>query len=152
MSNQNPWSPTPPGPPANPYGSDLLVTFGPNGAGDVDATGVLVTGIGVLAQAAVLAQTTPTGSLIVAPNECIDIRQLISKGMTQAQITNLGAVVKAVLQRDQRIISASVTASWNNATSTLTLVEVIRPSAGPTFTLTLTISQVQVSYIYQAQS
>lgn len=132
--------------PANPYGSDLLVSFSGNGNGDIDAGGALATGIQVLAQSLVMAQTTPQSSLLGDSTQCFDVRAWISKGMTQAQISGLGLVAQKQILRDQRVTAATVTASWNWATSTLTLVEQIQSTLGP-FTLTLNVTAVTVQML-----
>lgn len=132
--------------PSSPYGTDLLVTFAGNGNGDIDASGVLASGIMVLAQSLTMAQTTPQASLLGDQSQCFDVRGWISAGMTQGQISGLGIVVKNQLLKDQRVTSATITPSFNYSTSTLTLIEQIQSTLGP-FTLTLNVSQVSVQML-----
>jgi hypothetical protein len=137
--------------PTNPWGTDLWV--GPNADGvlDIDPSGRVVSGLPVLVQSVVMAQTTPTGSLIGSPDECDDLRLGLSSGMTVDQIQAIKSRVTAVLLRDQRITQVKVSVAYSFATATLTITETIQSSAGP-FTLTLTISQaagLAVGVLYQ---
>lgn len=131
---------------ANPYGTDLWI--GPNAQGvlDIDSSGRSVSGIGVLSQSVVMRQTTPTGSLLGAPNDCFDLRSWISAGFTQGQIQQLSAYIQTQLLRDQRILAVDVSATYSFETAVLTVVEKIQSSNGP-FTLTLSVSQVSVSML-----
>ena len=126
--------------PNNPWGSDLWI--GPNADGvlDLDPSGRVVTGLPVLIQSVIMRQTTPTGSLIGAPDECFDLRSFVSTGMTATQIQSLQSFITSQLLRDQRVTSAQVQANFNFGTSTLTVTEVIGSSLGP-FTLTLSVGQ-----------
>ena len=126
--------------PDNPWGSDLWI--GPNADGvlDLDPSGRVVTGLPVLIQSVIMRQTTPTGSLIGAPDECFDLRSFVSTGMTATQIQSLQSFITSQLLRDQRVTSAKVQANFNFGTSTLTVTEVIGSSLGP-FTLTLSVGQ-----------
>ena len=130
----------------NPYGSDLLVTTTSGGVIDIDPGGILVEGIGVFAQSLFMRQTTPLGSLLNAPNDCIDVRSWVSRGMTIAQLQQLQSIVKGQILRDQRAIAAQVGATFNFGTANLTLTEQIQSTLGP-FTLTLSVSQVTAAYL-----
>ena len=130
----------------NPWGTDLALIIGPTGALDIDATSRLSSGIQTLAQSLVMRQTTPTGSLIGAENDCFDVRQWLSAGKTPSEINQLQAAVQSQLLRDQRVIMCNVQASYDLASSTLKLIESIQSSLGP-FTLTLTVSQVAVTML-----
>jgi len=131
----------------NPYGTDLWVSIGSDGTIDVDPTMREVSGVYVLAQSLVIRQLNSLGAFLGYPDEGINIRSWLSKGFTQAQIQQLGAQVQAQLQRDQRVTSAVVSASFVFATGTLTLVENVQCGAGP-FTLTLGISRVSTSVLF----
>ena len=140
--------------PSNPWGTDLWI--GPNAQGvlDLDPSGRTVSGLAVLVQSVLMRQTTPTGSLIGAPDECFDIRGFVSSGMTATQIQSLQSLIQSQLLRDQRITSASVQASFNFATSTLTVQEQVQSGLGP-FTLTLSVGQasaLSVNVLYSGGS
>lgn len=129
--------------PAAIFGTDLWLGVNEDGALDIDATMRETSGIQVLAQSLAIRQLNNPGAAIAYPDECINIRSWLSRGMTQAQIQQLAAQVKGQLLRDQRVTGATVQASYNTATSTLTMVEYITTGAGR-FTLTLSVSQLTV--------
>jgi hypothetical protein len=135
----------------NPYGSDLAVEFQANGSADIDPTCREVSGLGVLVQSVIMRQTTPLGSVIGAPEDCMDLRQLISQGLNPSQVQQIGPAIRQQLLRDQRVIGAVVSASYNLATATLTIAEKIQPSAGPTFTLTIAVSKVTLQLLLNGQ-
>jgi hypothetical protein len=128
----------------NPYGSDLWLSIASDGSADIDPTCREVSGIGVLVQSAIMRQITPTGSLIGAPDDCTDLRALISRGMKGSDIQQVIATVRGQLLRDQRITSAVITGNFNPATATLTMVEAIESGAGP-FTLTIEVGQLTLA-------
>jgi phage baseplate assembly protein W len=124
---------------SNIYGTDLWVGFNAAGQLDIDATCRETSGIQVLAQSLVMRQLTPLGSVIGAPNECIDLRTMISKSMTLVQIQQVASTVKGQLLRDPRVQLVTVTSSFSLASSVLTLQENVLSGLGP-FTLTLAVS------------
>ena len=128
----------------NPWGTDLWLGPNANGVLDLDPSGRTVTGLPVLIQSVIMRQSTPTGSLVGAPDECFDLRGFLSAGMTATDIQALQGFIQSQLLRDDRILACSVSASYTFATSTLTVVERIQSSLGP-FTLTLSVSQVSSS-------
>lgn len=135
---------------SNIFGTDLWLGISADGALDIDATCRETSGLHVLAQSLAARQTTAPGTFIGAPDDCFDIRSWLSRGMTQAQIQQLGSQVQAQLLRDQRVQAVNVTSSYNVATSTLTLVEQVTSGAGP-FTLTLIVSQVTIQVLLNGQ-
>lgn len=131
---------------SNYFGSDLWLGVGPDGSLDIDASMREISGIHVLAQSLIMRQFTPTGSSIANPDDCIDLRNYLSAGLTQAQIQQIGAVIQSQLRRDQRVQSVAVNVSFNSSNSTLTVVENVVSSAGP-FTLTLAVSNVNIAIL-----
>ena len=136
--------------PANPWGNDMALTVGPSGQLDLEPTMRDVTGIQVLVQSLVARQTTATGSVLAVPDDCFDVRDWISKGMTTSEINQLGPQVEAELLKDERVQTVSVTAQFSLQTSTLILTELIRSAFGP-FKLVLTLTASSVSYIISSQ-
>lgn len=132
--------------PASPFGSDVWI--GPNAQGilDLDPSLREVSGLPVLIQSVVMRLTTPTGSAIDAPDDCIDLRSYISKGLTVAQIGQVKNVITTQLLRDQRILNAQVSVSFSFQTSIMTVVMAIQSSIGP-FTLTINVSAVTVTQL-----
>jgi hypothetical protein len=130
----------------NPYGIDFWI--GPNATGQLDADPSMrtTTGRGLLSQSLLCRQTTPRGSVVDCPNDCLDIRDMVSSGMTQAQITALASQIQQELLKDQRVSGAIVTATFSNATSTLTITEQIQSGYGP-FTLVLAVTSLTVKIL-----
>jgi hypothetical protein len=131
---------------ANYFGTELWLGIGPDGSLDVDPAMRETSGLQVLAQSLVMRQFTPTGSSIGNPNECVDLRNFLSAGLTQSQTQQIGAVVQQQLLRDQRVQTVSVQATFNTSTGILTVTENIVSNAGP-FTLTLSVSNVTVTLL-----
>jgi hypothetical protein len=126
---------------ASPFGTDLASLPNPaaNGVIDLDPSMVEATGRVLLAQSLIRRQTTPRGSVIDAPNDCLDVRQFVSAGMTQADLSQLGRQIKKELEKDQRVTSADIAVTYTSSSKTLTLIEGINSAAGP-FTLTISTS------------
>jgi hypothetical protein len=136
-----------PGSAPNPYGIEFWLGFIPGPGStviDADPTMRVATGRQLLVQSLLCRQTTPVGSVIDCPNDCLDIRDSLSDGMTAADIMALASTVQNELQKDQRVISATVTGTFMN--STLTLVESIQSGYGP-FQLVLSVSGVTVQLL-----
>lgn len=131
---------------STPYGTDLFLVIGSDGSMDVDPTMREVSGLQTLVQSLVMRQFTPTGSVIGSPDDCVDVRQWLSKGMTASEAQQLGAVVQAQLLRDPRVKSAQVSAIYNSASNSITLTENITGGAGP-FKLVISVSNLTVSIL-----
>ena len=139
--------------PQNPYGLDFWIGFapGPNkNAGntllDADPSMRTVTGRALLVQSLLCRQPTPRGSVIDCPNDCINLVDYVSAGMTAAAISQLYGTIQNELRKDQRVFSATVTGSYSFQTSTLTLNEAIQSGYGP-FSLVLAVSSVTVTLL-----
>jgi hypothetical protein len=128
----------------NVFGTDIWASISSSGQIDIDPSARETGGIQVLVQSLVMRQTTPLGSLLGAPDDGIDLRNLLSKGMTLAQIQEVGGTVRAQLLRDPRVQGAVVTPFFNQATNTLTLNEQIQSSAGP-FVLVISVNQLTIT-------
>lgn len=133
--------------PTNPYGQDFAIVL-VNGVLDFLPTMGTTTGRTLLVQSIICRQTTPTGSVIDCPNDCFDVRDWISEGMTTAQLANLGTAVSNELQKDTRLTSVYVAATFNFATGQLSLAEKFTSGYGP-FSFTLAISQVTGALLLQ---
>lgn len=134
-------------PPTNPYGTDFwLGSASPTAPLDFDPSMRLTTGRQLLSQNIVSRLSTARGTVIDCPNDCYDVRDLLSDGMTQSQINALFGQVQQEIEKDQRVQSASVTGSYSAQTSTLTLSIAIQSLYGP-FPLTLAITAVSVSIL-----
>jgi hypothetical protein len=140
-------------PTTSPYGTDLGTFPNPaaNGAIDLDPGMIECTGRTLLAQSLVRRQTTPTGSVIDCPNDCLDLRGWLSNGLTQSQIQAQAGVIKTELLKDERVLDAQVQLTYNFATQTLVIVENITSGYGP-FSMTLTVNAVTVTVLMSNQS
>jgi hypothetical protein len=137
--------------PATLFGSCLATL--PNAQGQIDLTPDMqvATGFDVLAQSLIRRQTTPRGSCLSSPNDCIDIRAtLLSKGVSQSQLGAIAQIIRTELLKDQRVLSAAVSISLDTTTGTVTIQENLQSAAGP-FTLTLTLTQSTVAFIVKGQ-
>jgi hypothetical protein len=130
----------------DPFGVDFWI--GPNASGqmDFDTTMRTVTGRDLLSQSLLCRQTTPTGSVIDNPQDCFDVRDWVSEGMTQAQLAALSQTITNELLKDQRVLDVQVKVAFNFATSRLDITEAFQSSYGP-FTLTLSVSNVTVQLL-----
>ena len=133
-----------------PWGSCLATL--PNAQGQIDLTPdmQIATGRQVIAQSLVRRQTTPRGSVLTSPNDCLDIRQMISQGVTQSQLQAYASSLRTELLRDQRVLSAAVQISYDPVKNVTTITENVQTSAGP-FTLTLTLSTGSIAVILAGQ-
>lgn len=128
----------------NPYGIDLQSL--PNSQGVIDLDPGMIEGSGrtLLAQSLVRRFTTPRGSVIDAPNDCLDVRSFLSAGFTQAQINGLSGTLKAEAEKDERVVNADVQATYQPSTRALTITMSIQSGYGP-FSLTLSLINGQVT-------
>src|SRR5271154_1730693 len=102
-------NPTIPGvTPTNPYGQDFAIVI-VGGVLDFLPTMGLATGRTLLQQSLICRQTTPTGSVVDCPNDCFDVRDWISEGMTAQQLAQIGTTISNELMKDQRVSMANVT-------------------------------------------
>ncbi len=133
-----------------PCGSCLATL--PNAQGQIDLTPdmQIATGRQVIAQSLVRRQTTPRGSVLTSPNDCLDIRQMISQGVTQSQLQAYASSLRTELLRDQRVLSANVQISYDPVKNVTTITENVQTSAGP-FTLTLALTANTIAAILAGQ-
>lgn len=132
---------------SNPYGQDFALVL-QNGVLDFLPSMGLATGRQLLIQSLLSRQTTYTGSVLDCPNDCFDVRDWISEGMTPAQLSNLGTYVTNELMKDQRVRSATVKATYNASTSQLFLAESVVSSYGP-FSFVLAVTNLTVQMLDQ---
>ncbi len=133
-----------------PYGSCLATLPNQNGTIDLTPDMRMATGRDVLSQSLVRRQTTPRGSVLTSPNDCLDIRQLLGAGQSQAQLQALASTIRTELLRDQRVNSAQVTITVDTATGKTTIAEQIQSSLG-LFTLTIALTAGSISVITAGQ-
>lgn len=133
-------------PPSNPFGQDFWLGGSPQGILDGDASLRLTTGRALLAQRILCRLSTPRGSVIDCPNDCIDLRDSLSAGMTAAQISALGSTVRGEVLKDQQVTDCQVSSTFSFQTSALTMTLSVQSGQGP-FTMVLLVSQVSVQLL-----
>lgn len=131
------------------YGTDLAVTPNADGILDIQPTLQYATGLAVLVQSLICRQMCVRGSIIDSPNEGLDLRTYVRQGLTQQVLSSLPSVVQKELLRDERVLSAVVTGSYDTALYSLTLTEALQTTLGP-FTLTLAVTSLTVALINQS--
>ena len=144
--------------PVSPFGTDLLSLPNPDANGVIDLDPGMLEGTGrqLLAQSLVRRQSTPTGSVIDCPNDCIDLRGWLSQGWTQQAMQAAAGSLKAELLKDERVTDVTITLTVGpnpggaSGTNTLTIVEQFTSSYGP-FTLTLNVSAVTIQALIADQ-
>ena len=124
--------------PNSPYGTDFWLG-GPTP--DADPSIRLTTGRQLLSQSLLCRFTTPRGSVIDCPNDCLDLRNLVSKGYATGSLTALSGQIQQEALKDARVQSVSATTSFNAATNTLTVTMNLASLYGP-FQLVLEIDSV----------
>ena len=123
------------------YGVDLSCTS------DLNPLLIDVTGTDLMNQVALHRWMGRTGSLLSNPvDNTIDVRDFVSAGITPADLPRIRGQAAAALTGDQRIYSATVAASYDPKTNTLTLNGVGVGSDGP-FNLTVAVTSVTVELI-----
>ncbi len=121
------------------YGTDL------DWADDLDPTGRVVSGTLLLGQAAYRRLRTRRGSCLDCPDDGIDIQEYLSLAMTPAALSAIPGEVSAELRKDERFVAADVVVT--KITEGLHFAIEITPSEGPTFDLTLSVTDAGVKLL-----
>jgi phage baseplate assembly protein W len=103
-----------------------------------------VSGRAGLVEALLRRLVTPRGQLLGEPDYGTDVRDWINDERSITEGSRLGAAVAAELAKDERVKSASATASFDG--TTLTIVITLVDAQGP-FKLTLAVDQVDVKVL-----
>jgi hypothetical protein len=127
------------------FGRDLATVWTDQGP-DLDSGFTEATGIDVLVQSILRRLSTPHGSVMGCPNDCLDVRDFLGSGLSNADVQKAQSAIQAELQRDARVLTSSVRATYDQATKSLGLTVSVTSAAGP-FTMTLAVSAVTVSLL-----
>jgi hypothetical protein len=123
------------------YGVDLSCTD------DLDPLLLDVTGTELMNQVALHRWMGRTGSLLSNPiDNTIDVRDFVSSGITPADLPRIRGQCASALTGDQRIYSATVSASFDPKLNVLTLNGVGVGANGP-FNLTVAVTSVTVELL-----
>jgi hypothetical protein len=129
----------------NIFGRDLASVWTATGP-DLDSGFTEATGIPVLIQRLIRRITTPHGSVQGCPNDCIDVRNYLGAGITNADAQAIQSQIQTEWLRDQGVLSVQVTAQYNSTTNTLIIKGSGMSADGP-FSLTLEVSRVTVDIL-----
>lgn len=127
----------------NIYGTDFWIG---GSTLDADPSMRLVTGRALLSQNLVCRFSTPRGSVIDCPNDCLDLRDEVSDGLTSSELNALRGKIQQEALKDQRVKTVAVTTSFNYSTSTLTVTMNVTSLYGP-FALVLSVSALTVTIL-----
>lgn len=122
------------------YGTDILL------GDDLSDGFVLVSGRKLLVQDILHRLQTPRGGLIDDPSYGMDVRSWANETMTPARLFALGSAVANEAARDDRVFSASASASFDAATRKLTLLMSIEDAAGP-FDFTVAVTALTAEFL-----
>lgn len=125
------------------FGTCMAVVWGAQGP---DLNFTPATGLQVYLQSLICRLTTPHGSVMGCPNDCLDVRDFVGAGLTQTGVQRAQAEVNAQVQRDERTLTSDTRASYDTAVKKLTIAITGTTAAGP-FKLTLEVDQVTVSIL-----
>src|SRR5271166_3825090 len=142
----------------NPFGTDLQSLPNPAANGQIDLDPAMLEGTGriLLSQRLVCRQTTPAGSVIDSPNDCIDVRGWVSQGWTQQQMQAAAGNLQTELLKEQGVTAVTITFTLTgnpggaSGTYQLQIVEQFTSGYGP-FTLTLTVTNLTLSVLLSNQ-
>lgn len=123
--------------PTDQYGYDLSCTD------DCSPEMREVSGTDLLKEAVFRRLTTPRGSVIDAPDYGFDLRSLLSKGQTPAQLAAIPGLITSEILKDDRFEGADVTVTESSIT-TLTLSIVVYPKQVGPFSLVVSVSDAAV--------
>lgn len=135
--------------PSLPFGSCLATLPTSTSFLDLTPDMQMATGRDVMTQSLIRRQTTPRGSVLSSPNDCIAVQNLLNAGMTQAALQALAASIRQELLKDQRVNAVSVNIALS-PTNVATIIEQFQTSQGP-FSLTLVLSPGTIQQIIQGQ-
>jgi hypothetical protein len=127
--------------PVDLYGTDVSTVP------SLDVGWKLTHGQTVLAQRLLRRFTTPRGFLRWYPNDGLDLRSFLSKGMTNRDVAALKGLLEKEGKKDEQVDDCTAIVSWDQAAETLNMSISVAPSLGPTFTFTATATSLDVTLI-----
>jgi hypothetical protein len=127
-----------------PFGTDLATVMLPDGSIDLDPGMSEVTGRPLLIQRCLRRVTTPRGSVVDAPNDCVDLRSYLRAGATTATPSNIQVQLQKEFLKEQGVTSAKVGVTFVN--STLTITASLASSYGP-LDLTFNLSAANITVL-----
>jgi phage baseplate assembly protein W len=113
---------------------------------DLDPSFGVISGQRVLAEAIARRLSTPAGTLTFSPDFGKDIRDSLNESFTQAKLSALQRAIRAEVEKDERVLSASVVVAYDAPSSTIHATIALESAAGP-FNLVLAISAVSITVL-----
>lgn len=127
------------------YGTDIAGVTG------LDASLGIVSGNTCLVQCLARGLLTQRGTYPGAPNWGEDLRGWLNDTMTPTRLLALRSATINQLEKDERVISARVAASFDSTSGILSVHCQVEAGAGP-FTMTLAVTQVTVALLNLSSS
>lgn len=106
----------------------------------------LVSGVANLGQALAHRLETPRGGLFYDANYGTDIRDRLNDNMGAGIVAQIGADAQAECSKDERVLSCTANAQFNNQTDELTLNVAVQTSSGP-FLFVFGVTQASVALL-----
>lgn len=119
------------------YGTDIWCID------DIDEGFTEISGRKVLIQNLIRRLRTPRGGIIDAPDYGLDLAELLSRGMTPAEVGAIPGAVRSELLKDERVAAVAVTSRQTGA-EVLELTIKITPVEGEPFQFTVDASAAGV--------
>lgn len=127
----------------NPYGTDFAIAGNPL---DLDPGMRVTSGRSLLSQSLACRFSTPRGACIDCPNDGMDLRDMVSDGLTLPQLNAMQGTIQNEALKDVRVKKCTATLSFSLQTSTLTVVMNVESLYGP-FQFTLAVTSVSVTIL-----
>ena len=122
------------------YGFDVSTLNG------LDPAFGLIGGPRAVAERLIRLVTTPRGSLAFYPNRCLDVRDWVRKRATQKDLQHFKAMVQAEWLKDEEVLAANVSVTYQPASQMLVFTGDIVLATGP-FQLVLAVTAVTVELL-----
>lgn len=113
---------------------------------DLDPSGSLVSGNTCLIQALLRRLITPRGGLFYDPDYGTDVRELVGESIATGGIVSISQAIEQEVLKDERVLLATATMSFNTQTNIVSGTLVITSSTGP-FTLVISVDSLSVSLL-----
>lgn len=115
---------------------------------DLEPSGAAIGGRRLLADHLMRRLTTPRGSIPMLPDYGIDVRDFLSAKMSPDELYSLRSMVENELKEDERISDASVLATFDRQTETITLECTVEAGSGP-FVFTTKINALNIDLLME---
>ena len=132
--------------PGYPFGADLNMVVNADGSGDLDPGMGETSGRTLFVQRCVRRVTTPRGSCVDAPNDCLDLRSFLRSGALTTSATQIQIAYQAEMAKEQGCLSAAVSVAYDVRASSLTVTMALTSSYGP-LSLTFALSPAGITVL-----